>query len=174
MPGSARAYAGRMAWPRTTSTQRDLPVRFDERLRTPWWWYIVALFVASLLAGEFGVADKALTVWLPFGVLLPGSVVIVWSMGRNRVSVVGDELHVNEAHLPLAVIAGGVPLDATSLRRLVGRYGDPASYVAIRAWVGPGIQIILDDPEDPTPYWVISTRRPEELLAALGCLPAPG
>jgi Protein of unknown function (DUF3093) len=159
-----------MAWAdraRATSAERDLPVRFDERLRTPWWWYLAALFIGALLAGEFGVADKALTLWLPFAILLPGSLIIVWSMGRNRVSVIGDELRVNEAHLPLDVIASGVALDATTLRRLVGRHGDPASFVAIRAWVGPGIQIILDDPDDPTPYWVISTRRPHELLEAL-------
>ncbi len=49
-------------------------MRFDERLRTPWWWYLAALFIGALLAGEFGVADNALTVWIPFGVLLPGSV----------------------------------------------------------------------------------------------------
>ena len=147
-------------------------MRFDERLRTPWWWYVAALFVAAILAGEFGVADKALTVWIPFGVLLPGSVVVVWSMGRARVSVVGDELWVDDAHLPVEVITGAAALDAATLRRLVGRHGDPAAYVAIRAWVGPGIQIILDDPEDPTPYWVISTRRPEELIEVLRS-PAP-
>ncbi len=159
-----------MAWAdraRAAPKERDLPVRFDERLHTPWWWYLAALFIGALLAGEFGVADKALTVWIPFGVLLPGSLVIVWSMGRNRVSVIGDELWVNEAHLPLSVIAAGIALDAQTLRRLVGRHGDPASFVAIRAWVGPGIQIILDDSDDPTPYWVISTRRPHELLEAL-------
>ena len=142
-------------------------VRFDERLRTPWWWYLVAVFIGAVLAGEFGVADKALTVWIPFGVLLPGSAVIVWSMGRNRVSVIGNELWFNDAHLPLDVISAAAALDAVTLRKLVGRYGDPQAFVAIRAWVGPGIQIILDDPEDPTPYWVISTRRPEELIEVL-------
>lgn len=152
----------------------ELPVRFDERLRTPWWWYGAGLLVAALLAGEFGVADKALTVWIPFGVLLPGSAVIVWSMGRSRVSVIGDELRVNDAHLPLQVITAAVALDATTLRRLVGRYGDPAAFVTIRAWVGPGIQIILDDPDDPTPYWIISTRRPDELIEVLRSSRPPG
>ena len=30
------------------------------------------------------------------------------------------------------------------------------------------VLIVLDDPDDPTPYWLVSTRRPAELLAALG------
>ena len=27
--------------------------------------------------------------------------------------------------------------------------------------------VVLDDPEDPTPYWLVSSRRPEKVLAAL-------
>jgi hypothetical protein len=26
---------------------------------------------------------------------------------------------------------------------------------------------VLDDPDDPTPYWLISSRHPDRLLAAL-------
>jgi hypothetical protein len=29
------------------------------------------------------------------------------------------------------------------------------------------VLVVLDDPEDPTPYWLISTRHPERVLAAL-------
>ena len=27
--------------------------------------------------------------------------------------------------------------------------------------------IVLDDPEDPTPYWLVSSRQPETLAASL-------
>ncbi|WP_156747631.1 DUF3093 family protein, partial [Nocardia sp. 852002-51244_SCH5132740] len=30
-----------------------------------------------------------------------------------------------------------------------------------------------DDPDDPAPYWLISTRKPEQVLAALG-VPSAG
>ena len=29
------------------------------------------------------------------------------------------------------------------------------------------VLLVLDDPDDPTPYWLISTRHPEKVLAAL-------
>jgi hypothetical protein len=29
------------------------------------------------------------------------------------------------------------------------------------------VLVVLDDADDPTPYWLISSRRPELLLAAL-------
>jgi hypothetical protein len=32
----------------------------------------------------------------------------------------------------------------------------------------PGaVQVLLDDPADPTPYWLVSTRHPERLAATL-------
>ena len=29
------------------------------------------------------------------------------------------------------------------------------------------VLLVLDDPDDPTPYWLVSTRHPEKVLAAL-------
>jgi hypothetical protein len=29
------------------------------------------------------------------------------------------------------------------------------------------VRVDLEDPLDPTPYWLLSTRRPQELAAAL-------
>ena len=34
-------------------------------------------------------------------------------------------------------------------------------------------QVALEDPEDPTPYWIVSTRRPDDLVAALGGVARP-
>jgi hypothetical protein len=140
-------------------------------LRAPWWWYAVAIFVAGLLAAEFHISSLALTDYLSFGILLPLSVVIVWSLGRGKLEISDGELRVRGAHIPLADISGAVALDAETLRRVVGREGDPAAFVSIRPWIGPGLQLWLDDPDDPTPYWVISSRHPQrvvELIRAAG------
>jgi hypothetical protein len=99
---------------------------------------------------------------------VPIAVAIVWWIGRQRVTVRGGEIRVREAHLPLSMVKSVIALDPRTLRRLVGREGDPMAFVAIRPWIGPGVQIILDDPDDPTPYWVVSTRHPRRLMAAMG------
>ena len=72
-----------------------------------------------------------------------------------------------EPHLPLEYVSGCIGLDPATLRRVVGREGDPSAFVSIRPWIGAGVQIWLDDPDDPTPYWVVSTRHPDRLVAAL-------
>jgi hypothetical protein len=146
------------------SSERRSDVVYSESLRTPLWWYAVALFVAALLAGEFHISSVNLTDWIAFGTLLPLSVVIVWSLGRGRLEISGGEFRVRGAHIPLRDVSGAVALDALTLRRVVGREGDPAAFLSIRPWIGPGVQLWLDDPEDPTPYWVVSTRRPHEVV----------
>jgi len=137
---------------------------YRERLRTPIWWYAVALLVAALLAAEFHISHYALTDWIPFGVLLPGALVIVWSIGRSSLEIKGGEVHIRGAHVPMNEISGAIALDQQTLKRVVGREGDPAAFVSIRPWVGPGVQLWLDDPDDPTPYWIVSSRNPQAVV----------
>jgi hypothetical protein len=54
--------------------------------------------------------------------------------------------------------------DATLQR---GRLLDARAWLLLRGWVGPVVRVEVTDPEDPAPYWLLSTRRPEELKAAL-------
>ena len=42
-----------------------------------------------------------------------------------------------------------------------------------RAWVGPMVLLVLDDPDDPTPYWLVSCRHPDRVLAALRSVNPP-
>jgi Protein of unknown function (DUF3093) len=142
-------------------------VDYRETLRTPWWWYFVGVGVACLLAAEFHISGLRLTDWIPFGTLVPLSLLLVWGLGRSRLEVSRDELRIRDAHLPLRYVSGVVALDANTLRRVVGREGDPAAFVSIRPWIGPGVQVWVDDADDPTPYWVLSSRHPDRLVAAL-------
>ncbi len=142
-------------------------VVYRERLSAPAWWYPLAVVVAVVLGAEFHVAGVRLLDWVPYVVLVPLALGMVWWIGHQRLEVVDGELRVRDARLPLAVVNGVVGLDATTLRRVLGREGDPAAYLATRPWIGPGVQMWLDDPQDPTPYWVVSTRRPERLVAVL-------
>lgn len=158
-PGTDGAAAG--------SATEAARMTYRETLRTPWWWYLVSVGVACLLAGEFHIAGFGLTDWIPFGTLVPLSILLVWWMGHSRLEIDQAEIRVRGAHLPVHYISGVVALDPETLRRVVGREGDPAAFISIRPWIGPGVQLWLDDDEDPTPYWVISTRHPDKVVALL-------
>lgn len=45
---------------------------------------------------------------------------------------------------------------------------DPAAYKVFQGTVKTAVKITLNDPNDPTPYWIISTRKPGQLAKALG------
>ena len=92
---------------------------------------------------------------------------IVWWLGRGYLEISGGELRIRGAHLPLTYVTGAVALDERTLHLVVGREGDPAAYVSIRPWIKPGAQVWIDDEDDPTPYWVVSSRRPQEFVGAL-------
>jgi hypothetical protein len=79
----------------------------------------------------------------------------------------GTELWVGAAHLPVNVIERSAEVPKTAKSAALGRQLDPAAFVVHRAWVGPMVLLILDDPDDPTPYWLVSCRHPERVLAAL-------
>jgi hypothetical protein len=165
--GSDGARAERPNGPHRPAGSAGADARYAERLRTPWWWYPVAIGIAGLLAAEFRVAGVHVTEWLPFGIMLPLAAAIVWWIGRSRLEVRAGELRIRGAHLPLEYVTGAVGLDPVTLRRVVGREGDPAAFVQIRPWIGPGVQVWIDDEDDPTPYWVVSSRHPDRLVSVL-------
>ncbi|MFB9377932.1 DUF3093 domain-containing protein [Kineococcus gynurae] len=84
-----------------------------------------------------------------------------------RIEVAGGVLRVGRARLPVAVVGEVDVLDRAALRRAVGPGLDARAHLALRPWAPEGVRIHLEDASDPTPYWVVSTRRPEELAAAL-------
>ncbi|MEO8888872.1 MAG: DUF3093 domain-containing protein [Jatrophihabitantaceae bacterium] len=156
------------------STSSETPPNTDaralsycERLRTPWWWYLVAIGVGSILAAEFHIAGMSATDWIPFGTVLPLSCLLVWWMGHSSLEITQGELRIRGAHLPLEFVSGCVALDPRTLRLVIGREGDPAAYISIRPWIGPGVQLWLDDPHDPTPYWIVSSRHAQKVVDLL-------
>lgn len=148
-------------------------VRYRERLSVPWWWWLPGLGLAALIAYEVNLGIEGLPDWAPYAVLLPVAAVVLTWFGRAEIRVTGDsqgetELWVGDAHLPVDVIARSAEVPRTAKSAALGRQLDPAAYVVHRAWVGPMVLLVLDDPDDPTPYWLVSTRHPDRVLAALG------
>jgi hypothetical protein len=146
-------------------------VRYRERLRVPWWFWPPALGLAALIATEVNMGVAALPDWVPFAVLLPvAAAALIW-MSRMEVRVVdgpaGGELWAGPAHLPVGVISRSAEVPRSAKSAALGRQLDPAAYVLHRAWVGPMVLVVLDDPDDPTPYWLVSCRHPDRVLAAL-------
>lgn len=133
----------------------------------PWWMWPAGLGGAAVPAMEVWLGADGVQAWLPFAVLLPAAAALMLRLGRVRVAVAGGEFLVDDARLPVRFVADVVPLDAEGRREILGVGSHPYAFVVQRPWIGGAVQVLLNDPDDPTPYWVVSTRRPVELAAAL-------
>ncbi len=140
---------------------------YSERLWVPLWWWLVGVGIAALLALEVDRGIGRTPALVTLVVLIPLVAWVLLWLSRFRVEVRDGELWAGQAHLPREVIARSALVPKTAKSAALGRQLDPAAYVQHRAWVGPMVLVVLDDPDDPTPYWLVSTRHPDRLLAAL-------
>ncbi|GAA2621801.1 DUF3093 domain-containing protein [Paractinoplanes durhamensis] len=143
------------------------PAAYTERLGVSPWAWAAAVAVDLIVGVEVLLSFPSMPAWVPFAVLAPLTAAVLLRAGRITVTVTAGELRVDDARLPLSVIADVIALDAAGKRESLGVGSHPMAFIIQRPWIGPAVQVLLDDPADPTPFWVISTRRPVELATAL-------
>jgi hypothetical protein len=143
-------------------------------LRVPWWLWLPILGLATLLAAEVYLGAPGWWTWVPYAIVLPATVAGLWTLGRLRVAVEDGELRVDDARLPVRYVAGVTVIGIEEKRILLGTAAHPYAFVVQRPWVKGAVQVHLDDPADPTPYWVVSSRRPTTLAATLLAARAAG
>ena len=140
---------------------------YDERLVAPPLWWAGGLGVAVMLAAGIHAGGSGARAVVPY-VVLPLVVLGVLAVSsRGRVRVDGGVLHVPGARIPLTHVGGITPLDADGTRRVRGPLAEPRAYVATRPWLPRAVRVQVEDPDDDTPYWLVGTRDPEGLAAAL-------
>ena len=86
---------------------------------------------------------------------------------RSIITFDGKELRIDRAHIDMKYLGNAKILDSTAMRLLRTRDADPAAYLAINFWIPNGLKIAVVDPRDPTPYWLITSKRGEEIAALL-------
>ena len=138
---------------------------YVERLWPAWWLWLVVL----LLGAGFGL------VVAPFGapvmiVVAVASAAVLGGLLLASTAVVGIEqgrFVAGRARIPLEFLGPAEVLDATAMQQARGPGLDARAYLCVRGWIGPGLRVPVTDPEDPVPYWLVSSRRPRQLADAL-------
>ena len=140
---------------------------YDERLGVPLrWWALATMFLASMLLA-FLVATPAWVAVAGTAVLVALVLTLFLGYGAARVSVRDGVLTAGRARISLEHVGEVEALDAAATRLLAGRDADARAYLLLRPYLRRAVRIGIDDPADPTPYWLVSTRRPDRLAAAL-------
>jgi len=140
-------------------------MRYSEVLRAPWWTYAVFAGLVGLLSFTFAAVVGVPGAVVVFVVVLGLGWWFNWRRGLH-VSVDDQNLTVGTDRLPLAGIAAAIPLDEAALRNAAGPEADTRAHLVLRNLsTKTGVKIDLN--EGNTPYWLVSSRRPQALAEVL-------
>ena len=139
---------------------------YRERLTVPLLWWLLAVgFAVSMLAAfgfylgwSWGIGT-ALASLAVAAALFQGSAVLI--------IVEPTRLRVGRAVIDHDYLASCQALDADQTRRRSGTEADARAHLVLRPYVRTAVELTLDDPADPVPYWLVSTRRPDRLAEAV-------
>ncbi|GAA1575456.1 DUF3093 domain-containing protein [Kribbella hippodromi] len=140
---------------------------YRESLRVPVSWWIIAaatvitLFVITAVpAGTIaGVVVGAVSAAL--------LVLLFVRYGGARVEVDAKRLRAGRAEIDRSYLGTVEALSGDAARQAFGRDCDPQAYLVLRSYLRGAVRVQITDPGDPAPYWLIGTRHPDRLAAAL-------
>lgn|SRR5699024_16260 len=138
---------------------------FDEKyLPGPVWWlsgpgFGFAIGIA-LWPIHAGIAVGA-------GAVMTLIVIALLALWAPRISVANGQLRAGAAVIDVAWLGDGEVLKGEVLRQAMGPGLDARTWTCVRPWMRKAVFIENTDPRDPAPAWIISSRRPQQLLAAI-------
>ena len=141
-------------------------VVFRERVHAPVWIWLLALMLTASLGVAYGFRLGTVSGVVAF--LVSQGLVSWWLLATAPLVVVDDRvLRAGRARLPLRFVGRIAPLDTAQTRDARGRLADPAAFLCLRSWVSRSVLVEVEDPDDPHPYWLVSTRRGRDLAPLL-------
>lgn len=141
-------------------------VRYVEKLWPAWWIWLSGV----IIGGSFS------TIFFPIGVTY-GVIALIVGVAAcaaalvaitPRIEITDQWLRVGRAQIEREHVGYVVAHRDGAAREQLGPGFDARSYQCIRGWINPVITAQITDEQDSTPYWLFSTRQPEQVLAALG------
>jgi len=140
---------------------------YRERLGAPASWWLVSavcvlLFGTTLWAGLSVAVAVAAYAGLAAAC---AATLLIW--GKVTIEVTKAELLAGSRRLPLDQTGLVAALDASQARELRGPRADPAAYLLIRPYLTEAVYVEVAGKPAARPYWLIGTRHPAELAAAI-------
>ena len=147
---------------------------YRERLHVPLAWWLLAVPTVLILGATLyaGLAEPWPVIIMTG--LAAGCAGFLITQGLATVEIRNGTLRAGNAALPLTAVSEVVRLDEKQTTRLRGPRADPAAHLYSRPYLKESVYLAVaaSDSADPTgestaPYWLIGTRHPAELAAAI-------
>jgi len=128
------------------------------------------MFIVALLlipAGLLAFLPINVTVGIVVAIALYAGAVIYLVVTTPTIELSADGLRAGRATLPLEFLGEAESFSGEDAFIARGQQLDARAYTLLRGFVKDVVKIENTDPADPVPYWLISTRHPDQLLEAL-------
>jgi Protein of unknown function (DUF3093) len=145
--------------------QRNEPL-YSEWVLPSWTSFIPVLAVYPTLWITFLPINPVIGVWAGIG--LTFAVIAFMVTKSARIAVSGANLQVGNAQIDRKFISSVEVIEPEAAFAARGRDLDPGAWIHFQGSVKSLVRVNLNDPDDPTPYWLFSTRNPAELKDCLG------
>lgn len=148
------------------SGKSGMRVVYSESQRVPMSWWLAAAGVVAIIAWQ---AQMGRAWWWAIIAGVIAAALAAWALlalSQTKIQVLEDArgqkwLRAADAQLPAAVVDRTLVIPPTAKQAAMGRQLDPAAFVIHKGWIPTMAMLVLDDPNDPTPYWLVSTKRPQ-------------
>jgi hypothetical protein len=101
----------------------------------------------------------AIAIYVAFAIFLVATAPVI--------RVTKEELVAGHARIPLGLTGEPAAYRGEEATQQRGRLLDARAWLLIRGWIKPVVKVPLADLDDPTPYWLLSTRNPDQLVRVL-------
>jgi Protein of unknown function (DUF3093) len=140
---------------------------YRERLFAPPLWWVVGMITMLTFGAIVWTGFDLLITLAVFGTLIVVTAAFLLNWGRAVIEVTAGELRAGDATLPLAMSGEVQALSEAQTRALIGPRADPTAHILIRPYLRCAVYIEVKGPDPASPYWLIATRHPAELAAAI-------
>jgi hypothetical protein len=137
-------------------------VRYQESLTPSWTFHLALLVVIPMgfgMLAPINIVAGYVAAFAFYALALLGFVVFA-----PRIVVTESHLRAGRATIERSLL-GDVTIVEKDERN--SALTDARSWKVLRAWIPRGLSVVVNDSNDPTPNWYLSTRNPEKLQAAL-------
>jgi len=144
---------------------------YRERLSVPLSWWFGCVATAIVFSWIILVATTRIAAGVTFAIVLIASALIVARYGSVTLTRDDTGLRVGHAFLDQRHIGAAEALHRDDYRRRLGVDADARAYLVTRPYLDRGVLVKVDDENDPVPYWLVSTRHPDDIAAAINARP---
>ena len=141
---------------------------YRERLFVPLTWWLFGAGFSATFGWIFLVATTPDIALITTAVVGAGVAVLLIGYGRVEIRIGDGEVRAGNARIERRYCGEPEVLNAEEFRAMMGPRANARAYTLTRPYLKTGILLPLNDRRDPTPYWLISSRRPGALAAAVG------